>query len=61
MVFLDYLCAEGLVLCVSMPEHFDVVETIMHARHEDICRIMAEGLDGAHSVLRIGANDNSAV
>lgn len=44
MGVLDHVRAERSVLPTNMSEHCGVFETTAHVRHEDICRVIAEGL-----------------
>lgn len=61
MHVLDHVRVERLVFHMTMSENCAVVETTAHARHEDICRVIAERLDRARSLPLFGANEYPAV
>lgn len=48
------------VLC-NLSKHSYVIETMAPARHEDIRRVIAEGLDRPRSLPELGATNNSVV
>lgn len=58
---LDNVRAQGKVFCTSMSEHCSAAATTVNQRPEDICRVIAQGMDSAWSLPEFGANDNSGV
>lgn len=52
---------EGLLFCSNTSKQYGFIETTAHGRHEDIRRVITEGLDRARSLLEFGTNGNSEV
>lgn len=53
--------SKRLVFRANISEHFEVVETTGHARHDDIGRLIAKGLSRARGLPEIRFSVNSAV
>lgn len=57
---LDHVRAEALVYRTKISKHYGVIKTTRRARHEDIIRVIAEGLYCDWSLPQCRAHDSSA-
>lgn len=60
MRFLDLVCAERSVFRTSTSEHCGLIKTTARAYDEEICQVLAQGLNCDSVLPDFSANDNSA-
>lgn len=61
MSVLDYVNDEWLVFLTHTSKNCGAIQSTAHARHEDISRVIVEGMNRARSPPQFGPNDSSVV